>query len=341
MEISTLRRVSRVCIKLSFRKRSLIPQQPLPIELPRSFSPPTAKEASPSKQATTYHDRLNWKEKGSRMFSDQNANFFWEFSGFIGGAPSPLQGEAWQRCTETHGIIESWRLEKTSETTKSNRQPKNTMPTKPSPKVQYLHVFWTLGEDELWWPGSLLQTTLCCWRAAAATGLRPEVALQNQRHQHRPGFPHREVDVGSSAWARCSRWNWKRKIWLFQWAEGGRSTGWKSEKPQTRHTAKYFIALLLINFLCRDSEQLRWKPDAETRVNPPVLFILVSVRIITTDPTDLHMHHWKTILQIISFHLCHITEISFFSGASGQLPVAIPVSPVTSASSLSLHDLPF
>jgi len=38
-------------------------------------------------------------------------------------------------------IIESLRLQKTSKTTKSNREPNTTMPAKPSPEVLYLHVF--------------------------------------------------------------------------------------------------------------------------------------------------------------------------------------------------------
>ena len=40
-----------------------------------------------------------------------------------------------------HRIIESLRLEKTSQINKSNCQPNTTMPTKLCPKVQYLRVF--------------------------------------------------------------------------------------------------------------------------------------------------------------------------------------------------------
>ena len=38
---------------------------------------------------------------------------------------------------------ESSRLEKTSKIIKSNHLPNTTMPAKPCPQVQYLHVFWT------------------------------------------------------------------------------------------------------------------------------------------------------------------------------------------------------
>ena len=40
-------------------------------------------------------------------------------------------------------IMESLRLEKTSKTTKSNRQPITTTPAKPCPEVPYLCIFWT------------------------------------------------------------------------------------------------------------------------------------------------------------------------------------------------------
>lgn len=159
-----------------------------------------------------------------------------------------------------------------------------------------------------------LQTTLCFWRAVAATGLHPELALHNWRDEPRPGFPHKDMDVGSSGWASCGRWYWE-KIRLFQLAEGGRrSTGWKPEKPQTRSTVQYLIGVLLIKSLCMDLEQLHWssKPDAEARTDSPVLFILISDWISTTGPTDSNSHQWKRILETISFHLCHTTEISLF-----------------------------
>lgn len=60
-----------------------------------------------------------------------------------------------------------------------------------------------------------------CWQAASCRPhsapeelLRPwvhtpEAALQNQRYEPRSGFPHREMNVGSSGWASCSRWYWE------------------------------------------------------------------------------------------------------------------------------------
>jgi len=40
-----------------------------------------------------------------------------------------------------HRIIESLRLEKTSKIIKSNHPPNTTVPTKPYPEVQHLHIF--------------------------------------------------------------------------------------------------------------------------------------------------------------------------------------------------------
>ena len=40
-----------------------------------------------------------------------------------------------------HRIIESFRLEKTSEIIKCNHQPIPTMPAKPCPEVPHLHIF--------------------------------------------------------------------------------------------------------------------------------------------------------------------------------------------------------
>jgi len=60
-------------------------------------------------------------------------------------------------------LIESWRLEKTSQIIKSNRHPNTILPAKPCPKVPHrhvLHIFWTpfrcLGMEQLvfrgWFP---------------------------------------------------------------------------------------------------------------------------------------------------------------------------------------------
>jgi len=66
-----------------------------------------------------------------------------------GGGMVGRRGLAWRRHrdppgreeTERMRIIESLRLEKTSEIIKSNRQPNTTMSAKPCPKVPHLHVF--------------------------------------------------------------------------------------------------------------------------------------------------------------------------------------------------------
>ena len=53
-----------------------------------------------------------------------------------------------------HRITESLRLENTSKTIKSNHPPNTTMPTRPCPKVSYLHIFWTppgMGTPPLPW----------------------------------------------------------------------------------------------------------------------------------------------------------------------------------------------
>jgi len=55
-------------------------------------------------------------------------------------------------------------LEKTSKIIKSSHQPNTTMPAKPYPEVQYLHVFWT---PQGWWLhhflGSLFQCLTKGW----------------------------------------------------------------------------------------------------------------------------------------------------------------------------------
>jgi len=50
-------------------------------------------------------------------------------------------GSLYRPAPRRHRITESLRLEKTSKITKSNCQPITAMPTKPCPKVPYLHVF--------------------------------------------------------------------------------------------------------------------------------------------------------------------------------------------------------
>lgn len=63
-------------------------------------------------------------------------------------------------------------------------------------------------------------------------------------------------------------------------------------ETQTRNTVQYFIRFLLLKSLRRDLEQLYQsnKPDAKARINSPVLFILISDWIVTTEPTDLNIH---------------------------------------------------
>ena len=50
---------------------------------------------------------------------------------------------SWMCFTSLYSIIESLRLEKTSKIIRSNHQPNTTMPTKPSPEVPHLYLFWT------------------------------------------------------------------------------------------------------------------------------------------------------------------------------------------------------
>ena len=69
-------------------------------------------------------------------------------AGTLAAVPSPGCGH-WHPLPPTgsallnHRIIESLTLEKTSKIIKSNHQPITTTPTKPSPEVPHLHVFWT------------------------------------------------------------------------------------------------------------------------------------------------------------------------------------------------------